>query len=511
MEIKLDKIKKRNSITFEVLRYISIYYFTFAFVLTALQIVYEYYNIKTGIEDYVSDIQDNFTDSLTNSLWEFNEIQTDSLLKGIVKSPMITKVDIFLPNGERLYSVNDNVRRTRFSRFASKDKFQYETPLVKIQKNGVKEHIGKFVIYSDDTVILNQLSRLIQYIITNSIIKTLFLWIVLVIVFNKKLRKPLLSFVQNLSSIDPSSPKRLEFESSEDVNEFYEIKASFNYLIQKLNNYKDVLEAIVENKTTLLKEKNVEVEDLIGNLEKAQQRIIQQERLSALGLLTAGIAHELKNPLNLSLNTGIMLKELIEELEIDKVQKESLLQSLDIVINNNQKMSSISQTMLMQSRSYKDPKQEIDLKPFIENNFNVLRSSYPDLIKEIKFEINCPEPYKVNVFVNDFGRLLINLLENSLHAICSKIEKTSFNPLIQITIEDLNKSFRLVVFDNGIGMDSETVEKIFTPFYTTKKAGKGTGLGLYLNMEIIKKHNGEMKVDSIENESTTFIIKLPKQ
>jgi signal transduction histidine kinase len=155
-------------------------------------------------------------------------------------------------------------------------------------------------------------------------------------------------------------PQRLSANDDDDrVEEFYKVKKSMNNLIEELNNYKEVLEALLQNKTELLQERNVEVKGLLEDLKKAQALIIQQEKLSALGVLSAGISHELKNPLNISINTGLMLKDVIIESSVDEELKQELLKLIDTIVNNNKRMNNIIQSMLLQSRTSKDPLQEV--------------------------------------------------------------------------------------------------------------------------------------------------------
>jgi hypothetical protein len=184
-ELKSNDSIFRKTISFSLLKKVSLYYFTFAFVLTILQIFIEYYNIKSKIDDHVKDIQSNFKESLSNSLWEFNDIQTDSLLRGIVKSPVITNVEIVSVDNLVLHKFEDNKKVKSYKVLGGDGVFKYQLPLKKTLKNNKHEYIGTLVIYSNQGVIINELSALIEYILINSIIKTLFLWIVLLIVFNK--------------------------------------------------------------------------------------------------------------------------------------------------------------------------------------------------------------------------------------------------------------------------------------------------------------------------------------
>ncbi len=507
-----NNINTKRTITYEVIRYVSIYYFTVAIILTFIQLFYEYYNIKQGITEYVQEINTSFKDSITNSLWEFNEIQTNSIIKGLLKSPNITRVEITSADGASLFQTEtEKAKKTLFSSISPNEEFVYKTKLIKTLDNGESEFIGTLHIFSSNNVILNQLSRLITYIFLNSIIKTILLWVILIIFFNKKLKIPLQNFVNYISNINPRKPEKLKIDLAQEIIEFEEIEVSFNSLVEQLNNYKDVLEAIVDNKTELLKEKSVEVQELVTNLEKAQSELIKQEKLSTLGILSAGISHELKNPLNISINTAVMLKDLISESNLVEAEKDSLDKLLNTILENNKRMNSIIKNMLMQSRVYDDPKQEIKIYDLVNTNYHILLKSLSlEDSDKIEFANDIDPEFKFPVFVNEFGRLVINMFENSIHSLTTKLKKQDFVPHIRVYTEETNDTYTLIFYDNGVGISDSLKQKIFEPFFTTKSFGKGTGLGLYLCSEIVSKHDATIDIDTKINEYTKFKIIFKK-
>lgn len=508
-----ENSQAKHTITYEVIRYISIYYFSFAVILTFAQLVYEYYNIKQGINEYVQEINTSFKESITNSLWEFNEIQTKSIIKGLLKSPIITRVQIVSSDNSVLFTTETAKPKSHFFNFLNANKeFQYQTPLIKSLETGENEKIGVLIISSNNNVILDQLSRLLFYIFFNSIIKTILLWIILVIFFNKKLKLPLQDFVNYISNINPRNPQKLKLDLAKEIIEFDEIEYSFNNLIEQLNNYKQVLEALVDNKTELLKEKNVEVQELISNLERAQSRIIKQEKLSTLGILSAGISHELKNPLNLSINTAIMLNDLVKESTLSQEDRDSFEELIKIILDNNKRMNAIIKNMLMQSRTFDDPKQVIKIKDFIDTNFSVLyKSLHTNKEVDIIFTNDIDSDFELAIYVNEFGRLIINLFENSIHSLNTKKKTQNFQPEIKVYLEQNDSYFILNFYDNGVGINDSLKSKIFEPFFTTKSFGKGTGLGLYLCSEIVNKHNAKLELDTKVGEYTNFKVYFSKK
>lgn len=521
----------RYSITFEVIRYVTLYYFSIAILLTVGQVVFEYYDIKKNINYSVNELISSFNESLTNSLWEFNDNQTQAILAGIVESPSVIGVKLVDVSNTEIYSVNvhenfaDKISPNNLSSiFKPNSMFQYTKTLTKTLETGKIENVGTLYIYSGNKVILEQLSRIIFYIIVNSVLKTISLWAILIIFFNRKVKKPLTQFVNKITSIDSQNPVPITNDSTNETEEIYQIQYSFNKLIKELKNFKDVLEAIVENKTELLKEKNIEVRTLISKLEDAQDQIVNQEKLNSLGLVSAGIAHELKNPLNLSKNSVLIIKDIFKIDTQDSITTDSIdpkkLASLPSIVNmlleSNERMESIITNMLLQSRSEYTKPTEINLHSFITMNLRVVQKSLKtkaSIITKITTQID--EDLNIDVFPNELGRLLVNLFENSFFALAEKEklsaqEGTNYAPELKVLVKKLgHNKILLNVHDNGIGIAPSIKNKILEPFFTTKPTGLGTGLGLYLSYEIVKKHHGEITINSEENVYTEIQISLP--
>ncbi|MCO4753589.1 MAG: hypothetical protein KC478_03865 [Bacteriovoracaceae bacterium] len=511
-------LEEKNSITFEVIRHITFYYFSVAVILTLSQIALEYFKIKSDIELQIQEIEESFSESLTNSLWEFNEVQTKAIIDGIAKSPSIKHVAVKGAKGETIYSAGESQKEPIQNldiAFNPNQIFVFKKKLNKKMGTSDSEYIGQLFLYSGNSIIIGQLSHIVFPIIVNSILKTIFLWTILLVFINNKLKNPLNQFVKSISEINPKNPKPVDLEISKDIKEFDSIQTAFNDLIRQLSNYKEVLEAIVENKTELLKEKNDEVIDLVSKLKSAQSQILKHEKLTSLGILSAGIAHELKNPLNLSQNTSIMIKDLIQENnEVEPQFKEKLGSLLNIAVENHERMNTIIKNMLLQARVQNSDTTKINLKQFIDTNFSVLIKSREKMTSmDIVFDNLIDPSINIPVFANDFGRLLLNLFENSLHSITQKRSKrdpSSYQGYISVSgIVVDNKMVKMKFYDNGKGIAEENIDKILEPFFTTKPSGSGTGLGLYLTYEIVKQHDGKINIESKENEYAEITIELP--
>ncbi len=268
-------------------------------------------------------------------------------------------------------------------------------------------------------------------------------------------------------------------------------------------------------KSKVLREIQLKNNELVNT----QKQLIQQEKLASLGQLTAGIAHEIKNPLNFILNFTEVNKELLEEFKEnlkngDTADNEDLLKDIE---NNLQKIQehgaradSIVKSMLGHSRSGSGEKFPTDINALAEE---FLRLSYHGLRAKDKFfnaEISTnfdPNLPPVNIIPQDIGRVLLNLINNAFQA-CATEEIE--NPKVTVTTKDAEEWIQIAVSDNGPGIPEAIKDKIFQPFFTTKPTGQGTGLGLSLSYDIIKAHGGELKVESQEKVGTTFFVYLKK-
>jgi two-component system NtrC family sensor kinase len=267
------------------------------------------------------------------------------------------------------------------------------------------------------------------------------------------------------------------------------------------------------------------VEQALEDLRNTQASLIQSEKMASLGELTAGIAHEIQNPLNFVNNFSEVNKELIEELKIKneklKVEDEEVKELLnDIEINlekinhHGKRADAIVKGMLQHSRTTTGQKELTDINALADE---YLRLAYHGLkAKDKSFNAALQTDFdesigKINVIPQDIGRVLLNLYNNAFYAVNEK-KKTAgenYNPTVAVSTQKSSDKFLVSVKDNGNGIPQKVLDKIYQPFFTTKPTGQGTGLGLSLSYDIIKAHEGEIKVESKEGEGSEFIILLP--
>jgi signal transduction histidine kinase len=288
----------------------------------------------------------------------------------------------------------------------------------------------------------------------------------------------------------------------------------------------------------LLLNQKMEVEKTLAKLKNTQAQLIQSEKMASLGELTAGIAHEIQNPLNFVNNFSEVSNELIDEMneELDKKDIEEakiiakdIKENLEKITHHGKRADAIVKGMLAHSRSGKGEKASTDLNALAEEylklSYHGLRAKDKSFNADFKtdFDSNLP---KMEVVPQDIGRVLLNLINNAFQASSAKAlpdrqaglakVDSDFQPLVTVRTKKTGNGIKISVSDNGPGIPDDIKDKIFQPFFTTKPTGQGTGLGLSLSYDIVKAHGGELKLKAGEGEGlpagqvgSTFIIQLP--
>jgi signal transduction histidine kinase len=291
------------------------------------------------------------------------------------------------------------------------------------------------------------------------------------------------------------------------------------------------LEKEVGKRTEELSRQKKELEQTLGSLKSTQAQLIHAEKMASLGELTAGIAHEIQNPLNFVNNFSEVSADLIGEMK-DEFTKgdteegfaiaDDIKQNLDKILHHGKRADAIVKGMLQHSRTGSGTKEPTNINALADE---YLRLAYHGFkAKDHSFNANFKTDFdqsigNVNIIPQDFGRVLLNLINNAFYAVHEKKKQMGdgYEPLVTISTklasenspirQSANPSIVIVsVKDNGLGIPETNRNKIFQPFFTTKPTGEGTGLGLSLSYDIIKAHGGEIKVESKEGEGTTFTI-----
>jgi signal transduction histidine kinase len=324
-----------------------------------------------------------------------------------------------------------------------------------------------------------------------------------------------------------------EFKYSRTVHDKAAITNVLNASIGEIEAQKKIVEEskneIDRNLLELDKQKklieltNSELNEAMTDLKETQSQLIQSEKMASLGELTAGIAHEIQNPLNFVNNFSELNAELIAEMkdELKAGNYETAISIANDISENENKINhhgkradAIVKGMLQHSRSSTGQKEPTDINALADE---YLRLAYHGLRAANKsFNASMKTDYdnsigKVNIISQDIGRVILNLITNAFYVVTEKKKEQikGYEPTVSVSTRKIDGKIEVRVKDNGNGIPQKVMDKIFQPFFTTKPTGQGTGLGLSLSYDIVKAHGGELKVNTKEGEYAEFIIILP--
>ena len=272
-------------------------------------------------------------------------------------------------------------------------------------------------------------------------------------------------------------------------------------------------------------------EQLKQQVENLQEQLKQQEKLASLGLLTAGIVHEIRNPLNFVINFGKLSRDLIKELgeDLEDVEKDvdeetledirdimaSLEENLEKIKEHGERAISIIQNILLYSRGKEDERIPTDVcklvKEYVWLSYHAMRANLKD------FNISVEEQYDEgiplqSVVPQDLSRAVLNVMNNACYAVWEKSQTglKDYKPSVSVKVARQGNELAISITDNGTGMSEEVKQRLFDTFFTTKPTGQGTGLGMYITRKIIEeKHQGRIEFDSEHGRFTTFTLIIP--
>ncbi len=300
---------------------------------------------------------------------------------------------------------------------------------------------------------------------------------------------------------------------------------------------KSKLEIQVAERTAELRSQKDELQKTLDELKTTQAQLIQSEKMASLGELTAGIAHEIQNPLNFVNNFSEVSSELIQEIQEERIKKKEerdetvvdeilndIKQNLEKINHHGKRADAIVKGMLQHSRSSSAVKEPTDINKLADE---YLRLAYHGLrAKDKSFNATIKTEFdetigNINIIPQDMGRVILNLITNAFYVVDEKKKYASilrqaqdsagegYEPTVTVSTKKVGTTIEIAVKDNGNGIPQKIVDKIFQPFFTTKPTGQGTGLGLSLSYDIVKAHGGELNLETKEGEGSEFIIQLP--
>ncbi len=302
---------------------------------------------------------------------------------------------------------------------------------------------------------------------------------------------------------------------------------------KQLAEYSKSLEEKVQKRTEDLQRRsedlaqaNSQLQDTLSRLRQTQDQLVQSEKLVSLGQLTAGIAHELKNPLNFVANFSEVSAEYVAELE-DLLQKESLTEeaaeevrdltgflrgNMEKISSHSKRADGIIRSMMLHARGSSGQQEETDINRLVREAMNLvyhgLRAQIPEFNVDLQSELDDKLP-QIRALPQDLSRVFLNTINNACYAAWERHKEKGGGAIVKLSSELKDNAILVHVYDNGTGISKEMRDKIFTPFHTSKPTGSGTGLGLSISHDIIKAHGGSITFESKENDHTTFTISLP--
>jgi signal transduction histidine kinase len=308
-----------------------------------------------------------------------------------------------------------------------------------------------------------------------------------------------------------------------------EVKELSEEMIATEKEKQQILSAQNETLEKQVSGRTAELSQSLKDLKETQAQLIQREKMASLGELTAGIAHEIQNPLNFINNFSEVNKELLQEMkeEVDSGNTETVKTIANDVIYNQEKINehgkradAIVKGMLQHSGNSSGVKEPTDINKLADEYSRLSHHGFRAKDKSFNATLKTDfdeEIGNINIIPQDIGRVILNLINNAFYAADEKRKApqsatgggVEYEPTVSVSTKKTNGKVEIKVGDNGNGIPQKVLDKIFQPFFTTKPTGQGTGLGLSLSYDIVKAHGGEIQVTTKENEGSDFRILLP--
>ncbi len=497
---------------------------------------------KIALDDRISKLAEIQGAALSGPVWNFNQSQIDLILEAIVNDPDLVGITVHDERGALLGQIGETSGAELLSQGAR---------IYRVQDQPQPLLIGDIVLHYTRERLAQETQQQVKSAVVVTALMALALIVSALVALQYAVRQPLVRFGRAIGAAQETSLYIPVDVTTRD--EIGNLAVAYNTLQQKqksdeteLRSIRDNLESLVEARTRELKHavealKTREGEILrarddarntLTRLQRTQDRLVQSEKMASLGQLTAGIAHEIKNPLNFVNNFSSLSEELLAELEdlvracATKIDAETARDAIDLVEtvtgnlrkiqDHGRRADTIVRNMLLHSRSGPSTLQTANLNAIVDEalklSFHASRAEIDGFNIEISTDYAEDLP-TVQCFPQDLSRVFINIMSNAMYATHTRrlTGEAAYNPLIRVATRDTGTgSFEITIADNGPGMAPGVAEQIFTPFYTTKPAGEGTGLGLSISYDIVvTQHGGDLTVTSHPGQGARFVITLP--
>jgi signal transduction histidine kinase len=344
---------------------------------------------------------------------------------------------------------------------------------------------------------------------------SLFVLFGFVFIVTKALTLPVIRLTRYTREVSESGNYRQDVPQIDSHDEIGDLANSFAKMMKEIDEAQTTLEDRVKERTAQLVE--------------TQEQLIQSEKMASLGQLTAGVAHEIKNPLNfinnfseLSIDLAKELSEILEPVNLNEDERadvQDILRDLTLnaskILEHGKRADSIVKGMLLHSRGKSGEFQPTDINNML--NEDIALGYHGMRAQDNSFNITIEEDFdktlpQISVVPQDLSRVFLNLINNACYSVkdAAPSKPSGWVPVLRVTSRLVNNTLEVRIRDNGKGIAEENLKKIFEPFFTTKPAGKGTGLGLSLSYDIVvKTHNGQIRAESIQGEYAEFIVTIP--
>jgi signal transduction histidine kinase len=576
---------RRKSLSLKLFTQVLLVYFVLTLIVTLGQIYAEYVNAKDHINRELEALQQTVNANLSQAVWELNSKQVSAIAESVLTLPVIVGIiirdehaHVLTPNTSPFHIpsvlANHLIRQQTQLVNLSAGNFGYAFPLISSHSGRVSQ-VGDVTLLSHRTVVVKRIKANIYILIANTILKTTFLLILFLVVFNKQLTQPLNQFKQQLA--------KFEFElvqgakvilPQQQTTELAELSAVLTRIVEHLQGYKQqfqstqqqlliannkldqqnvLLEHDVARKTSGLSQamidlqhqkqhlelkqhslvneiehrreteqallaKQAELEMTVEDLKQAQDRLLQSEKMAALGGLVAGIAHEINTPVGIGVTATSFLTDKIFDLNQAFHAKtltssqlatfiESAHQSTDLIQSNLSRaaelIASFKQIAVDQTS---EAVRTINLADYLDE---IIRSLKPSLKKsKHHIEINCPDNIILDCPAGAISQIITNLLMNSLiHAFDDITEG-----VIRITVIEQDNNIEIKFSDNGKGITKEQLAQLFDPFFTTKRNLGGSGLGAHIIYNLVRQTlHGSIQASSELGQGIQYHIRFPKK
>ena len=503
-------------------------------IFTSISFYHDYKRAIKEVDEIVNLIEKTYLESVTLATFEFNDIQLKTLLEGMAALPHIHDVSVIddqhrlLAASKAKHSSSNNTTNQWILDYFIEPNKQVRSKTFNLvfhdEISKTKASLGTLDLnYSLTGVYLEVINRALYFFITQGI-KTFVVSIIILYFCSQIVTKPIRKIALYFDGYDKGFNKARRdlnigsrFLSSK-KDEIDVLGSHIHDMDHRLRNIVDNLESLIEERNKELLTKNQLLNDNLTKIQDMQEIMIANEKLASLGQLSAGVAHEIKNPLNFIKSSQEIITSFLETHTEDRLRNDikdndlaeffddydDIREASSMIEEGSLRIDGIVKTMLSNSRSNNDDFIEFDLSEVIQTNYKlVYKSLQANNRITINTNINLDNLGTISGHPGDIGRVFLNLFENAIYSLKQKYDSDpTFKPEISILGEIVQDQIIIKVQDNGLGIPPSVVKKVLDPFFTTKPTNEGTGLGLFLSFDIIRAHGGYLEVSSEEGLGT---------